>query len=305
MSNRPSLTRQVESALTALERFDQSRREAKRVGQAHEGIHSFGTRKQYQRLGVRFAKWCQAEFGVRWLKDIMPGHAQAYIAHLRQQGRSPSYIGVNVSAVRKLDVGTRQLGWVAHDAPRLLEDERGRHSDPRPTPYTSQEAERLIAALYERDPQFGQLAELQRAAGLRRQEAVHLQARCIAEDGGRVTLAGAGTHAKGGREREIAVSEKYRPFLVRLREQGLANTDGHVFQYRQTLGKAYDDARYRACARLGIDSLGTHGLRKYWAAERYQELREAGLGDKEAKRAVTEGLGHGRVSVLRHYLGGC
>ena len=75
-----------------------------------------------------------------------------------------------------------------------------------------------------------------------------------------------------------------------------------MFQYRQTLGKAYDDARYRICARLGIDSRGTHGFRKQWAAERYQELIEAGLDDKEARRAVTEGLGHGRASVLRHYL---
>ena len=65
--------------------------------------------------------------------------------------------------------------------------------------------------------------------GLRREEAVHLQARCIAEDGSGVTLDGTGTHANGGREREIPIRERDRDFMHALRAQRLAHKDGHVF----------------------------------------------------------------------------
>jgi hypothetical protein len=60
--------------------------------------------------------------------------------------------------------------------------------------------DQLIAELHRRDPQYGQIAQLQHVAGLRREETAHLQACCIAEDGSRVLLQGPGTHAKGGRE---------------------------------------------------------------------------------------------------------
>ncbi len=100
-------------------------------------------------------------------------------------------------------------------------------------------ADRLNTELYRRDPQYGQLAQLQRVTGLRREEAVHLQARCIAEDRSMVTLDGTGTHAEGGRERKIPIREQDRDFMQALRAQGLAHKDGHVFvQGRRLVARA-------------------------------------------------------------------
>jgi integrase len=206
--------------------------------------------------------------------------------------------------IRKLDVAMQTAGLRSVDAEPLLADERGRHSDPKPTPYSAEEADRLITKLYQRDPQYGQLAQLQRVASLRREEAVHLQARCIAEDGSMVTLDGTGTHAKGGREREIPIREQDRDFMQALRAQGLTHKNSHVFVQRQTLGRARQrrNARYVACKRLGIENRGTHGFRKTWATEYYADLCETGLSNQDARREVSHGLGHNRVNVLRHYL---
>ena len=302
MSDRPSVTQQVNLALHKLEAFNESRSAAKLNGTAGKKIFSFSTRHEYQRVCARFARWVEAKYRVKWLRDLQPEHAEAYISALRHQGRSPDYVSKVIAAIRKLNTGMEQMGWRPADSPRLLADEQGRHSDPKPTPYNCQEADRLIKELYRRDPQYGQIAQLQRVAGLRREEAVHLEARCIAEDGSQVSLKGPGTHAKGGREREVLIHEEDRKFMRQLREQGLAHKDSHVFVQRQTLGRAYDNARYAACERLGIESRGTHGFRKLFAAEYYQHLRESGVSQEDARRAVSASLGHGRVTVLRHYL---
>jgi hypothetical protein len=183
MTSRPSVTCQVNLALRRLEAFGESRGAAKRRGTAQRKIFSFSTRHEYQRVCTRFVRWVEDKYNVKWLRDLKPEHAEAYVAELRRKGRSPDYVSKVIAAIRKLDIGMVQRGWRSADSPRLLADERGRHSNPKLQPYTPEEADQLIAELYRRDPQYGQLAQLQRVAGLRREEAAHLQARCIAEDG--------------------------------------------------------------------------------------------------------------------------
>jgi integrase len=302
MTGRPSVTRQVDMALRRLEAFDQSRAAAKRNGTADKKIFSFSTRHEYQRVCARFARWVEDTYQVKWLRDLKPEHAETYIAHLRQQGCSPDYVSKVISVIRKLNTAMDAMGWYPSGAPRLLAEEHGRHSDPRPVPYTPEEAKQLIAELYRRDPQYGQIAQLQHVAGLRREETIHLQARCIAEDGSCVLLQGPGTHAKGGREREIPIDDKAREFMRQMREQAMQHKDRHVFVQRKTLGGAYDNARRAANQRLGIEARGTHGFRKLFAAELYKRVQDEGASDEEAQRDVAEELGHRRTSVFRHYL---
>ncbi|MBN1887422.1 MAG: site-specific integrase [Thermoflexales bacterium] len=144
---------------------------------------------------------------------------------------------------------------------------------------------------------------MQRAAGLRVAEAVHLQARCIEPDGTKVILTGTGIHTKGRKEREIPVMPKYQEFVRQLREQGMTHEDGHVFVHRQTLTRAYGREVSALCARLKITSgSGSHSFRKTWSGEYYRYLCGQGLSSKEARRQVTAALGHNRLNVLRHYL---
>ena len=186
----------------------------------------------------------------------------------------------------------------------LVGEFHGRHADVVADPYSPEDAERLITILSRIDPQYGGVARLQRVSGLRISEAVHLQARGIAPDGSGITLAGPGTHAKGGRPRAVPILAQHQAVVAAFQEQGLAHADGHVFQQRQSLVSAMKREASRQAARLGIVvGDGTHSFRKLYANELYQHLLgERQMERDDARRVVTQALGHNRLEVLKAYL---
>lgn len=252
-----------------------------------------------------FAAWCRDAHGLRRLGDLTPAMATAFIADLRHRGRSPATVNTYVCAIKKLDAGLRKVGWRYPEAAPLVGEFHGRRADVAADPYSPEDAERLIQVLAAIDPQYGGVARLQRVSGLRVSEAVHLQAGGIALDGSGITLAGPGTHAKGGRPRQVPILVQHQPIVAAFLEQSLAHADGHVFQQRQSLTKAVKLEASRQVVKLGIEvGDGTHSFRKLYANELYQHLLEIeGRPDDEARRAVTRALGHNRLDVLKAYIG--
>lgn len=299
-----SVKSQVTHSLNALKAFGESRHQARRDETAGDKIFSVQTLHLYCELNVSFAEWCRAEHGIRRLADITPDMATDFIARLRRTRLSPATVSTYVCAMKKLDTGLRKVGWRRRDAERLVQDFQGRRADVIADPYPSDDAEQLSVALDKLDPQYGQVARLQRVAGLRVSEAVHLQADWIAPDGSAITLSGSGTHAKGGRPRRIPILPQHREMVVALREQGMANPDHHVFQHRQSLTGAVKRAASALAAKLGIEAgHGTHSLRKTYANELYQHLmQEQHLSRDTARQMVTQALGHNRLAVLKAYL---
>ncbi len=163
-----------------------------------------------------------------------------------------------------------------------------------------------LAALTAIDPQYGGVARLQRVSGLRVSEAVHLQANGIASDGSGITLAGSGTHAKGGRPRQVPILAQHQPTVAAFLEQGLAHADGHVFRQRQSLPLAIRREASRQAQKLGFelsDGNGTHSFRKLYANELYQHLLQTVCPDEaDARRVVSQALGHNRLEVLKNYI---
>jgi integrase len=53
---------------------------------------------------------------------------------------------------------------------------------------------------------------------------------------------------------------------------------------------------------LGIADRRSHNFRAHYANELYHRLRAGGISDRRARRTVAAALGHGRLSVLKHYL---
>ena len=299
-----SLKAQVTYSLNALKAFGHSRHQALADGSAADKIFAIRTMQNYCELNVTFAEWCRDRYRIRRLGDITPDHAVAFLTNLRSRGLSPATVTTYASAIKKLDTGLRAVGWRRRKAESLVQDFQGRRADIVADPYTQDDAERLIAAMAELDPQYGQVARLQRVSGLRVSEAVHLQADGVAADGSQITLTGPGTHAKGGRSRVAPVLALHRPEVVALRDQGLANPDRHLFQNRQSLTGAVKRAASRLAVRLGVEvGDGTHSLRKLYANELYGELMASrGLSREDARRAVTHALGHSRLDVLKAYL---
>ena len=299
-----SLKAQVTYSLNALQAFGHSRHQALADGSAPGKIFAIRTMQNYCELNVTFAEWCRDRYSIRRLGDITPEMTAGFIAGLRGRGLSPATVTTYASAIKKLDAGLRAVGWRRRKAEALVQDFQGRRADIVADPYSPLDAERLIAALAAEDAQYGQVARLQRASGLRVSEAVHLRADSIAADVSQIALTGPGTHAKGGRPRVAPVLSQHRQEVVTLREQGLAHVDGHVFQNRQSLTGAVKRAASRLAVKLGVEvGDGTHSLRKLYANELYGELMASrGLSREEARRAVTHALGHSRLDVLKAYL---
>jgi hypothetical protein len=301
-----SIKAQVVYCLTALQAYGESRHEARADHTAELGIYSVRTMQNYCELDVSYASWCQSEqFIERRIADLTPMATAAYIKHLRGKGRSPATVNTYACAIKKLDIGMREVGWRRRDAAALVQDYHGRRADVVADPYSPDDAERLIATLFAIDPQYGQVARLQRVSGLRVDEAVHLRADWVKADGSEITLPeDENTHAKGGRSRRIPILPRHTGTVVALREQGLDQADLHLFRNRQSLTDAVKRTASALVPRLEIEfGDGTHSLRKTYANELYEYLVNVRhLPVDLALQILTEVLGHSRIDVLKAYL---
>ncbi len=154
--------------------------------------------------------------------------------------------------------------------------------------------------------------ELQRAFGLRREEAIKFQP-SYADQGDKLVLKGSWT--KGGKPREIPIRTQHQKDLLQRAHQfaGKASLINPSKNYIQQL-KTYENN----CSKAGLDR--NHGLRHAYAQERYKELtgRDApaasGLTsaqlsgeekalDKEARLTISSELGHEREAITVVYLG--
>ncbi len=302
---RASVSHQVKTALEAVFAPGQSRYSLKGQSRDMVPIVGIATMRDYVKAAGKFARWCQAEYDVRWLRDISPAMAADYLQHLRDRELSGGHLGKVKAAIRKLDRAVRVMGWRAADAPEWLPAGGGWHSDARPErAYTPEQAEALITALTGTgDPQVALVVRLQCVAGLRVAEAAMLRGVDIDAETRTLHLR-RGT--KGGRERTLIVDPQYREFLGELQQRATAHRDGHVFQGRGDRGssliKRVETAVAAACQTLGIPCCGTHGFRKTYAQGRYAEVRAAGESDHTAREQVSQELGHSRVSVTYSYV---
>ena len=57
-----------------------------------------------------------------------------------------------------------------------------------------------------------------------------------------------------------------------------------------------------AARELGIQVQGVHRFRSNYAQNVYEELKESGKNDREARREVSRRLGHNRVQVTNSYI---
>ena len=162
-----------------------------------------------------------------------------------------------------------------------------------------------------RDPYVRMSLELQRAFGLRREEAIKFQP-SFADQGGYVQLKASWT--KGGRARMVPVrNADQRRVLDRVRRlAGNGSLIPGSRNYRQQL-RIYE----RHTANAGLSKM--HGLRHAYAQRRYEELTgwpaPAAGGpaskaldpqqrelDRQARLTISQELGHNREQVTRIYL---
>lgn len=155
-------------------------------------------------------------------------------------------------------------------------------------------------------------AELQRAFGLRHEEALKIRP---SEADKQTHLKMRGSWCKGGVQRDIPITNEYqRELIEKAREiagRGSMIPDDKSYKEHS---KAYENAT----ARAGIGN--THGLRHAYIHDRYRQLSgmevpvrggipRAEMTDDErrldlyARKTITKEIGHDRIEIIKNYIG--
>lgn len=288
----PSITRQIVLCFQALERFGESRHQAKLAGTARKWISSRGTEKTYLPQSVRFGRWVKREFGVRRVVELRPWMGVEYLLHLVEEGKSASTVKTTASALRKLSHGIeayfRRRVEVLPDEietpSRSLDDRLRAHI------YSEKEAEMILAQL---SGEAAQVVQVQILTGLRISEALSLRPCMVDLAAGSVTVKG-----KGGRLRTVLLD---RPGAVEFFERLLEGVPEDQKLFRVS-ARTVQARVHAACQHLGIICGGTHGFRRLYAFSVLRDLLSAGLDERAAKGEVSRRLGHNRLGVISHYL---
>ena len=269
---------------------------------------SYATRSDRERILTLIADELHA-IGYRHMRatSLKPKHIEALVSHWQAKDLSIGTIKNRMSALRwwaekidkqsvvarsNKDYGIPDRCYVARTskAKEVTQEQLGRIKD-----------EYVRMSL-----------ELQRAFGLRREEAMKFTP-SYADQGNHIRLKGSWT--KGGRPRTVPVRTKgQREVLDRARV--LAGSASLIPSHRSYVQHLW--VYESSTNRVGLSKL--HGLRHVYAQERYEELtgwkcpatggpnrkslnQEQREQDREARLIISSELGHGREEITNVYCG--
>jgi hypothetical protein len=274
----------------------------------HNRDGSYVTQRQRERQLTRIANQLHA-LGYRGMqvRSLKPKHVEALVRHWQGESLSVGTIKNRMATLRWWAAKVDRQNVIARSNTHYGIPERRLAGQPSKTREVSDETLQQI-----RDVHVRMSLELQRAFGLRREEAIKFMP-AYADRGDTLVLKASWT--KGGKARAIPVlTATQRQVLNRAhRLVGQQSLIPPARNYRQQL-RIYE----RHTANAGLSKL--HGLRHAYAQQRYHELTgwsaplaggpaRAALGasqrdlDRAARLAVSRELGHERLSIVSVYLG--
>jgi len=278
---------------------------------------SIATRYRYADAGARFIKWVQPAFKMQKLANMGDKHLIAYAQHLKNQGLSDKYIKNELSALRYIH---SQIPHTRHELSdsKKINTAAGLGSTPNhkaknlDQTWTKKELDRFCAYARENGrADLARMAEVTYHTGCRLEEVSTLRRHEVEKSlrTGVLHL----TNTKGGRPRSVPLSDESRRLLfeaIRDVERG-----AYVFIPPETPVHSYIQGakdyvyrtrdEYQDPERVGNPErteLHWHGLRHSYAENTYHELRDQGYEDQEARREVSERLGHSREQITTVYL---
>lgn len=270
------------------------------------GQGSFRTKERYYEACKRFCAYLAAEYHLQKLENISGKHLVSYVLYLQEQGKSASTIKTDLSAIRFFHDKMSHPRYTLPDNEELgvvLERRRFGQQD---RTWTNPEFGKLIGRAMAEDREDYILAlYLARYAGLRIHECFRMDT-AAAEQALRenaITVKG-----KGGKVRTVPINEQ---ITLALRKQLDRTQRGHkllvpdgVPTDRAITALQFFIMRHRDEVQdPGSDRPMTfHGLRHTYAAEKYRELTEGGMGALDAHFTVSRLLGHERPDVTNIYL---
>ncbi|APC09055.1 tyrosine-type recombinase/integrase [Neomoorella thermoacetica] len=267
---------------------------------------SYKTQERYWSAFRRFCEFTASKFRLQNIKNISDKHLEAYIEHLKSQGRGPSHIKTELSGIRYVHDKIENARYKLSSNEKFGLPKRKFGGVDRS--WTPQEYMKMREiALQEGNTRAYHILSLCRNAGLRIEEALKIN-RATAEKALRTGI----MHVigKGGRPRDIKINNEVKKTLAEAMSNTprgqklfvLGNEKTHLV--KKELEKWMEQNRAEAQAPGRERPLTWHGLRHSYAKERYAFYRNVMKMDKiAARKAVSAEIGHNRADVTVIYTG--
>ena len=301
--NKIDIRNEIKSKLHEMERFGESKYEAKLTGDVKHGIYSYSTATAYNRDCQRFADYAIEQHGNRYMSlDDARQYAEGFLRSELSAGRSVYTVKAERAALAKLyQCDGRKICELPNRSRADITRSRERY-------VTSAKTGKQILNPSSRAGHFSEknhrdIVDFCRSTGLRRSELQQLRGDQLrgVDINGRTEYAIVldGSQCKGGRSRWIPIVVGNIDNVVQLMESA---GSGRVFD---SVPAAMDVHHYRSEFASNLYAAVARPVNEIPRDERYccrGELKGTWY-DKRAMRIVSEALGHNRISVIaEHYL---
>ena len=266
----------------------------------HLKVGSFKTRERYGKAFKRFMRFLADEYNLQKLANIAPKHIFAYVEYMQSKGLSASTIKTELAAIRFFH---DSMPYTRFTLPTNdeLELERRKFGGVDRT-WDGREYNLMLAtAMKTEHKDYLAIFALARYAGLRLEECFRINTNHAqsALDSGKLFVKG-----KGGLTRYVPINETikitFRDLLkITPRGHKLFVEPGdktHLAMKRFQCFIAYHRKNFTE------NRITFHGLRHTYAHEQYEKFIKEGCSEYEARKKVSELLGHHRDDVTRIYL---
>ena len=268
----------------------------------HNRQGSYRTKERYYMAMKRFCHFLADNYHLQKLSNISGKHLVAYVIWMQDKGLSASTIKTDLAAIRFFH---DNLPYAKYSLPTNDELELKRRTfGGVDRTWDSKEYNRMVAKAMETNHNdYVAILTLARYAGLRLEECFRIDSNDAekAIQTGKLFVKG-----KGGLTRYVPINKSIEIALRNALENVkrgeklfVSNNDKtHLAMKRMQCFIAYHRKEFTE------NQITFHGLRHTYALEKYNEFINNGRNEKEARRMVSELLGHHRDDVTRIYLYG-
>jgi len=281
------------------EKIPQSRYAVKKSDDPEKWNHlifSYNTLDTYKNRAIPFAKYCKKEFGIKKLSEITPEMTKKFFKKRKEEGKSAWTLQGDRAALKKLENCMKKRDWISDEsnfvptAKKLGIPIRKKENRIRGEIYTDSEIDAIIEEVSEATKKY---IKFIRGSGARMKGASTIKKKDINFAEKKIKL-----KEKGGYSRKISISDDFNDWLEKITKEKDLNDKILPERTDRAVQKQVEEA----CEKLKIKPLGLHRIRASHAYNLYKKLLKNDYSDKEARKIVSEHLGHHRESVISYYL---
>lgn len=322
MSKRPSVVFQTNDVLKQAfhEGFGRSRHADKRNAMFNgkqydtytkDKIYSQKTYKATNKTCVAFAKHCRETFGIKYLFEITPEMFRDFISKGDFKTGKPydhKTAACYYSQVTKLQNAYNRI----YDMNLTFADKSYKEfcgeCEHKKNQMPREVHDRIIEKCYERKYENGLALDTARSLGLRVREITNIRKEDFKFDD-KGNFSEIHIHkSKGGRSRDIYAEDltgKQIETVIKTYEHfkdTISDHDRLFYNRAESYEKAFTRARDEVSNGEDYTFCGVHSMRKEFVNDYFERKIEEGESEDQAKKELTEILGHSRISVLDAYL---